>query len=195
MIDELRLHRALDGVLAHLVRLGRPVASLLQPALTSAEIAQREAGLPFALTEEVRSLYRWRNGTRAQPGDILGDLWFFPGYYLLSLDEAIQVFHERKLAPQWRKGWFPLFADGAGDFFIVPCERRGVDAKPVIGFIHGEPQQDVEYLDVTTMIETLLEAYDRGAFFLDCDGSLEVDDDAYARIARQHNPGVAEWEN
>ncbi|HEY6556225.1 MAG TPA: hypothetical protein VI072_03090 [Polyangiaceae bacterium] len=64
MIDEARLIKALDACVAHLARLGCPVVNLLQPGLTDAELAQNETQLPFLLTEEVRTLYRWRNGTR-----------------------------------------------------------------------------------------------------------------------------------
>jgi len=195
MIDEARLIRALDEVVSHLARLGRPVVSLLQPGLTDIEIAQVETTLPIRLTEELRVLYRWRNGTKTKEGDVLSDLWFFPGFYLPSFEDARRSFEERKLAPQWRKGWFPFFEDGAGDFYIVPCRRKLTDTAPVIGFIHGEPDQEVEYLSVTTMIETLAACYAQGAFFVSPDGSLEMDDDAHQRIARQHNPGVTAWQS
>jgi hypothetical protein len=196
MIDEPRLYRALDEVVRHLGRLRRTATlQALQPSLTPQEVSQAEANLPFVLTEEVRALYRWRNGTRAETGDILSDLWFFPGYYLFSLDEAVQTFRERRLAPQWRKGWFPFFGNGAGDFYVVHCTRKAADAAPVIGFLHGEPEQDVEYLDVLRMIETLAECYAQGAFFVTPDGRLEMDDDTHRRIARQNNPGVDAWQD
>jgi cell wall assembly regulator SMI1 len=195
VIDEPRLVRALDDVVAHLARLRRPVVPLLQPGLTQAQIAQAEAQLPFKLTEELRALYRWRNGTYSQAGDILDELWFFPGFFLPPLEEAVALFGERKLAPQWRKGWFPFFADGAGDFYVVPCSPKPVDAAPVIGFVHGEPDMEVEYLDITRMIETLGACYAQGAFLVDSDDTLEMDDDAHARIARQHNPGVLAWQS
>ncbi len=195
MIDEARLVRALDEVVAHLTRLGRPVVRLLQPGLSAAEVSQLEATLPFALTEEVRAVYRWRNGTPVKKGDVLGDLWFFPGFYLPTLEHACRVFQERKLSNQWRKSWFPLFEDGAGDFYIVPCRKKPQDMAPVIGTIHGEPDQPVEYLDVTTMIETLTDSFRQRAFFAAPDGTFEMDDDAHGRIARLHNPGVIAWES
>jgi cell wall assembly regulator SMI1 len=195
MIDEPRLVRALDEVVGHLTRLGCAVVPLIRPGLTASEIAQEEAKLPFALTEEIRAVYRWRNGVRAEDGAVLADVWFFPGFYLPRLEDAVQEFHDRKLGPQWRKGWFPLFADGAGDFYNVPCRKKATDAAPVIAFMHGEPDQNVEYLDVTTMIETLADSYRQGAFFTDPDGALDMDDEAHGRIARQHNPGVAVWQS
>ncbi|HEY6556224.1 MAG TPA: hypothetical protein VI072_03085 [Polyangiaceae bacterium] len=122
-------------------------------------------------------------------------LWFYPGFYLVSLEEACEVFKERERAPQWRRGWFPLLEDGAGDSFVVPCKKKQTDRAPVIGFIHGEPEQSVEYIDVTTMMETFADCFAQGAFLLDEDGSLEIDDDLHRQIARRHNPGVAEWQD
>jgi len=195
MIDEARLIRALDACVAHLTRLRSPVVSLLQPGLTAAEIARIEGTLSFQLTEELRTVYKWRNGTRAQEGDALETLWFYPGFYLASLEEASEIYLERKQAPQWRKGWFPLLEDGAGDSFVVPCKKTALDRAPAIGFIHGEPDQPVEYLDVTTMFETFADCFAQGAFFLDEDGALDFDEDAQRRIARQHNPGVTAWQD
>jgi cell wall assembly regulator SMI1 len=194
MIDEPRLIRALDQVVAHLTRLNRPVVKLLQPGLSAAEVARVEATLPFALTEELRAVYRWRNGTLANEGDELEDLWFFPGYYLPSLQEARESYEGKLDDRNWRKGWWPLFEDGAGDFSVVPCKKKAADRAPVIGFLHGEPEMPIEYLDVTTMIETLADCYAQGVFFLGADGSFEMDDDRHELIARRHNPGVDAWQ-
>jgi len=195
MIDERRLFKALDRILAHLTRLKHPVVSMLQPPLTAAEVAAVEATLPFKLTEEVRAMYRWRNGITVSRKDILARQWFFPGYYFPSLQHARERFEHRRNAPQWHRGWYPLFEDGAGDFYIVPCKKKQQDSAPLIGFIHGEPEQPVEYLSVISMMETVAECYDKRAFFVNAQGDLDIDDDAHALIARRHNPGVAEWQN
>jgi cell wall assembly regulator SMI1 len=195
MIDEARLFRALDRILDHLVRLKHPVVKMLQPPLTAAEVAAVEATLPFQLTEEVRAIYRWRNGITVSQTDILAHQWFFPGYYFPSLQEARLRFEGRKNAPQWHRGWYPLFDSGAGDFYIVPCKKKAQESTPVIGFLHGEPEQPVEYLSVVSMVETLAECYEKGAFFLNDQDRLDVDDDAQARLARRHNPGLAEWQS
>jgi cell wall assembly regulator SMI1 len=138
---------------------------------------------------------RWRDGTAAAEGESLNTLTFFPGFYFPSLEEAVQIYHERKDSPQWRGGWFPVFADGAGDFYIVPCESTRKDSAGVIGFIHGEPDQPVEYESLTTMLQTIAACYAQGAFFVDDDGCLEIDDDAHHRIANRFNPEIPEWQS
>jgi len=195
MIDTAPLFDSLDAIVAHLRDLGRRVPDLLQAGLAEQEVRRWQAGLPFAFTRELAAIYQWRNGTRALPGDILDELNFFPGYYFMSIDEAVRTFRERESAPQWRKGWFPLFADGAGDFYIVPCSKRTIDSSPVIGFLHGEPLQVPEYESITAMTRTLEAAFSEGAFYLDADDTLEINDERYQLIANRFNPGIPEWQS
>lgn len=185
---------ALDRILAWLSRNGRAAATKLQPGLTPAYIAAEESKLPFALPRELETMYQWRNGTEVNEGDLLGQAYLFPGFYLLSLDEALQTYSELKGSSQWKKHWFPIFANGGGDFYVVPCEQNKVDSAEVIGFIHGEPDQTVEYESVTAMLETLAGCYDNGAFYID-DDELELDDDKHRVVAHRFNPGVEEWQD
>ena len=186
---------ALDRILARLTQLRRPVAQCLQPGLSPDEIFARESMLPFALSRELEVLYQWRNGTRVEEGDVLGQAYFFPGFYLLSLDEALQTYAERKDSRQWKAHWLPIFADGGGDFYVAPCGLKKPNNTEIIGFIHGEPEQVVEYESLAAMIQTIDACYARRAFFVDEDGELEVDDDKHREIAHHYNPQVQEWQS
>lgn len=185
---------ALDRIVAQLARSGRAVVGKLQPGLSPSEIASFESKFPFAFTRELDALYQWRDGTRVQEGDLLGPAYLFPGFYLLSLEEAAQTYAERKDSQQWQEGWFPAFADGGGDFYVVPCVADKVDVAVVIGFIHGEPEQVIEYESLAAMMQTLDACYSQGAFFVD-DGELEIDDDKHRKIAHRFNPQVEAWQS
>lgn len=185
---------ALDASVSQLAHASREVVDKLQPGLSLQEIATWEAKLPFALTRELEALYQWHDGTLVNEGDLLGQAYFFPGYYLLSLEEAVESHDERKDAWPWEKNWFPVFASGAGDFYVVPCSKEKLDTAVVIGVLHGEPEQVVEYQSLTAMMKTLEACHARGAFVLD-DGELEVDDDKHRVIARHFNPEVEEWQD
>jgi hypothetical protein len=43
------------------------------------------------------------------------------------------------------------------------------------------------------MLETILECYRRGAFYVDDRGYLEINDRLHAEIARAHNPNLPVW--
>jgi cell wall assembly regulator SMI1 len=175
----------------HLRRLRRPVVERLAPPASREQIAKTESELGFKLTAELRALYGCRNGTVSTPKDLLEHTWFFPGYYLLSLDEAAQHARRMRKSRQWKKDWFPVFASGAGDYYAVSC---GAGAQPgVIGFLRGEPDQPVEFLDLTAMFATLARAFEERAFFVK-GKEFEIDDDKFSAIAIELNPGVDFWE-
>ena len=189
MIEEL------DRVLDHLERLGRATPGLIRPGIALEQLDAFEARLPFLLPEEVRQLYLWRNGTRVEEGDQLDALQFFPGFYFPSLEEAIATFFERQDAPQWEPGWFPVFMDGAGDFYLAVCDKDQRKATTeILGFLHGEPEQIVEYESLDAMTKVLEACYAEGAFFVD-DDTLEIDDDLHRAIANRFNPGIEEWQS
>lgn len=184
-------HHTLGQLEIELGRLHLPAADRLRTALPYEQWESLATSLPFKVPSELEQLYRWRDGVAAHTGDLLTDLQVFPGFYLLPMQEAVRIYHERENAPQWESGWFAFAADGAGDFYILPCNVP--QPANVIGFIHGEPEQVVEYLSIHAMTQTLVTAYQQGAIFIDPLGDLEFDDDAYQLIARKHNPGIDVW--
>lgn len=60
------------------------------------------------------SVQKWR--TAASDED--------PGFYLLSLQEAIASYKVFVSDARWRTGWFSVFADGGGDFYVVDFDCR-----------------------------------------------------------------------
>lgn len=73
-----------------------------------------------------------------------------------------------------------MFSDGAGDCYVVTCDPS--DRTGVIGFINDEPEQEVEYVSLGTMFETLAECFAQDAFFVRR-RIFEVDDEKHRRIA------------
>ncbi|MEX1365613.1 MAG: SMI1/KNR4 family protein [Nannocystaceae bacterium] len=195
MTQHVEMVENLERIAARLSNAGREVASKLQTGLSAREIASWEARLPFLLTREIEALFQWRNGTNVVEGDLLGHAYFFPGYYLLSIEEAVETYEERRGTQQWKDEWFPVCADGGGDFYVVPCSGDKLDVAPVIGFLHGEPEQTVDYESLSAMMQTIEACYAEGAFFVDDDGELEVDDDKHQEIAHRFNPEVEEWQS
>ncbi len=174
--------------------MNRPVVPLFQKGLTDPEIEEKMKCLPFQLPEEVARLYKWRNGTRIDTGATYDDLNFFPGFYLMALEEAIEQYLPRQEAVEWKPGWLPLFENGGGDFYQSICLPGPVPTAEIVGWIHGEPDQDVEYLSLTTMCQTILTAFDQGVIHLDGDNLLQCDDFQYSIIGHRYNPGLGAWQ-
>jgi len=186
------LRQELENILGHLVRLRRPVVSLLQEPITPQETRVRLQEMQLIPSDEFTELYCWRNGTKAVEGDILDDLDFFPGFYLMSLDDAIQAYRAAVVS-EWNPAWFPLFANDCGDFYVVPFSRSATKESEVVCFIRGEPQQKIAFESLFTMARTISACFDAGAYFVAAEGYLEANDGAVAAIARKFNPTLGRY--
>lgn len=187
----MRFH--LDAILQHLRKLQRPVVSRLQGGLEKGVLENTAKNIQVRFVEDLVELYSWRDGTRVSPGDNLDELHFFPGFYLLSLNDACKTYDSLRNDPRWSCLWFPVFANGGGDFYAVTCSDQASERGAVIGFMLGADDQPVEFENLSSMTRTLLSCYDEGVFFVNAEGFLEADDDGFARIARLSNPKVKLW--
>ena len=113
----------------------------LQPGLSIEEINELERQSGIQLPDEIKALYRWRNGfnlNRINSGgfSVAGPM---PGHYFLPLDEALQI--PRSISNQvanatstqraafnilagHTKSWITLFDDGAGDGYFFDPKRK-----------------------------------------------------------------------
>lgn len=180
----------LQAIFEYLVRLRRPVARSLRLGLTGAEITEMMGDLPLTAPPELEAMYRWRDGTFVSEGLILDDLHFFPGFYWLSLKDAITTYRAFHGDRRWANSWFPVFANGGGDFYVVSCPPVPAHSGEVIGFILGETDHPVEYQSLATMLHTIRTCFAEGVFFVSAQGHLEADDLAHARIAKRFNPDL-----
>lgn len=186
------IRQELDAILRHLEKLRRPVVDELRPGLQCAALEVRTRTLQIALPEELKELYRWRDGTEIRKGSLLDDLHFFPGYYLMSLDDALTSYELFQDDPRWDHTWFPVFANGGGDFYaVVTCQQEcGTRSVPVVGFLFGEPDHEIEYECLTAMISCLSVCFEKEIFFVSAEGYLEADDDRQFQVDQNFNASL-----
>jgi hypothetical protein len=183
---------SLTAIEARLGGLDRRVVSFLQPGLSKEDTSARLGMRGLSIETDLLNLYEWRNGTDAPKSTILGDLAFIPGFYLLSLEDALANFDAFGADPRWQQAWFPLLADGGGDFLTIDL-TAGSDFGAVRHFRIEQEEHPLEYRSLRAMFATFASAYERGIFRVDADGFLEVDDGEYAILAAELNPEVAWW--
>jgi cell wall assembly regulator SMI1 len=181
----------LEIIRSYLERLDRhEVLARLLPGLRPDDIQRRLTDVGLGVPPDLVDLYAWRNGTRVEPGADLDSVHFFPGFWLLSLDDALTNYVAFRDDPRWAPSWLPVFSNGGGDFYAVNAREAPFH---VIGFLIDQPDQPVEYESLAHMAQTLAECFQAGAFFVDDRGYLEMDDQRYAEIARRNNPNVPLW--
>ena len=163
----------------------------LNPGISSQQIQELFEKIPLQPTQDLRALYTWRNGSEDSEGITLGELAFFPGFYLMSLEESIQTYLELRARDTWDKSWFPIFASGGGDFYAMNLapEAQG----QILGFYVFEEEGQVEYWSLKSMLATLKACYEQGIIFRNEQGYLDMDYKKHAEIAHEINPDVKIW--
>ena len=174
-----------------LQKLDHPCVDHLNPGISSQQIQELFEEIPLQLTQDLRALYTWRNGSEDSEGITLGELAFFPGFYLMSLEESIQTYLELRETDAWGKSWFPIFASGGGDFYAMNLapEAQG----QILGFYVFEEEGQVEYRSLKSMLATLKACYEQGIIFRNEQGYLDMDYRKHAEIAHDINPDLKIW--
>ena len=175
------------------IRIGTPpsVLQLLGPGIDAELVRTELASRALPTSAELEALYEWHNGTNASPETLLGSMWLLPGFYLLSLDESIADYDTFKNDAQWNASYFPVFADGGGDFYVLDFAHE--TEPPIRRFYSEWAEQPLEYESLSAMIETAAAAFEAKAIHVNGAGYVDVDDEAFAIIAAQMNPRVSWW--
>ena len=181
----------LNEIEKSLQQLHHPCVDHLNPGLFSQKTQELFEEIPLQPNQDLHALYAWRNGSKDSEGITLGELAFFPGFYLMSLEESIQTYMELRARDVWNKFWFPIFASGGGDFYAMNLapEAQG----QILGFYVFEEEGQVEYRSLKSMLATLKACYEQGIIFRNEQGYLDMDYRKHAEVAHEINPDVKMW--
>ena len=185
------LSQLLNEIEKSLQQLDHSCVDHLNPGISSQQIQELFEEIPLQPTQDLRALYTWRNGSEDSEGITLGELAFFPGFYLMSLEESIKTYLELRERNGWDKFWFPIFASGGGDFYAMNLapESQG----QILGFYVFEEEAQVEYRSLKSMLATLKVCYEQGIIFRNEQGYLDMDYREHAEIAHDINPDLKIW--
>jgi len=190
----LSLVEILNNIFSFLVNWKFPIRAYLNDAVGKKYVCDKLSEIGVKPTQEMFDLYSWRNGTKVVEGTELDGVQFIPGYHIMSLEDSISQYKAMKDDSRWSQSWFPIMANGGGDFYAVDLSQSTGPSAPIIGFILDEEEQDVEYQSIYTMMLTFLECCQKGVVFCTDEGYLEMNDDEHALIARKNNPAIEFWQ-
>lgn len=177
---------------AALTRLDRKrLLQALRPGVSGAEVQGLLGSVGLKSNSELEALYSWRDGTSTEGVAAVDDIQVFPGFYLLSLEDAVANYRAFVTDRRWGAGWLPVFANGGGDFYVVDLGSQ--DESSVRHFRIDESEHPVEFSSIKDMLRTLVQAFDRGIFVVDASGYLEMDDLVFAKLAAELNPHIDWW--
>lgn len=169
-------------------------AASFLPGLNDEQIQKLTAYLPYQLPEEIHELYRWRNGTKERQ-----KILFHPSISILPLEEAlivaresIDIFDNTEDELRFEGNRVFPFIDDDGDLCVVKCTKEKQKYSPIISIFAECDELNVTYTNFTTMMQTIAECYETGAYYLIDDGFVEEDEDKVAEILRKYNSDILE---
>lgn len=124
---------------------------------------------------------------------ILGLVYLLPGYFLLSLEDALATYDELSHRDDWPLGAVPILADGGGYFFLVQTDLSPASSGQVIWYMYDESESPVAYESVTDLLVTIAAGYEQDVFVLDKDRYLEMDSHRFWDLAATLNPSADVW--
>ncbi len=142
---------------------------------------EKETGLK--IPKDLFKLYSICQGSDIKEGNILDDFHFFPGFYFMSINESILDYNVFKDDERWDVNWFPIFANGGGDFYCVDCSD--MDKSPIIEFMLNYDAKII-HKNLTNMLKTINECYRKGVYFED-QNYLEADYKEERKIRKKIN--------
>lgn len=163
----------------------------LRPGIDADRVRSLLGEFRLPVSSHLEELYAWHDGTGTTGVASLDDIHFFPGFYFLSLEDAVANYRAFVSDPRWMPGWLPIFANGGGDFYVT--DLSGEPAGVVRHFRIEESEHPVEFLTIGSMLTTIAAGFEQTVFFVDGNGYLEMNDLDYAAVAARLNPGVPWW--
>ena len=186
------LTESLAAIDRGLTVLGRSaLISSWRPGQSPARVRDLLARRGMKSVGELEGAFAWHDGIDFPPDVPADDFHVFPGFYMLSLDDAVASYDTYVSERRWNPGGLPLFATGGGDFYVVDLSE--FERGSVRHFRIEESEHPVEFATVSAFFATLAAAFKEGLFFLDSTGYLEMDDPTFGELAARLNPGISWW--
>jgi len=179
-----------DAIVAAHKAIGRDLGRLLDPGLSAEEINAKTSSLPCHLPASVKELLQWHDGTRKGVATF-GDMWLLPGFHLISLDDAIDIYKMFMESEwnHWNKNWFPVFRDPAIDVYAVVCGPEGKDDAPVMRYAcDGTEDPGIEFSGLRPMFSVVLAALRSNAYFINNEGLFDVDESRLVQLIQEIDP-------
>lgn len=136
----------------------------LKPPLSSADIAALETKYSVQLPDDLKELYRWKNGQKSSCYKS-----FVNNATFLSLDDALSTARDLtgmigsdfETENWWHMDWIPLFQNGGGDYICY--DKTGVftgQAGQLLEFWHADSDRNVIAGSLSAFLEGLVQYYE-----------------------------------
>jgi cell wall assembly regulator SMI1 len=167
------------------------VLKQMQPGLSDKEIAVLEQNAGVHLPEDMKALYRWRNGCKSRNPLLTG---LIPGQRFLPLDEVLARPPNQLSKPSLvqevafnvfaghTKSWITLFDDGAGDGYFFDPDRKFSEG--AIFYHFAEDMSYTFFPSLQNLISGILQCYKQSVFTIKDTPSGSAQQEDFERSAK-----------
>jgi hypothetical protein len=185
-----QLRTVLEDIMSWLQDNEPNYANSFLPGLSRAAIQEISDSLEVFFTEEVYTLYQWRNGTHEESNRMNALLVFHfspleqmaETYQRMNSDEENEYFLLEDSSPI-----FPISDDGGDYTAILIPEKPGILQSHIALMDRESAFGYLAFQNCTTMIQTLAESYRVGALYLDEDGFINQNSQQLLTVMQKYN--------
>jgi len=167
--------------------------------LTDDTIDQLSKGIRFSLPDEVKDLYKWKNGTILIDNVSLGSFWLMPLNTFNDFKSNVYYYNQSAInnsdnrIPQ---NFFPIFQSGGGERTFIDINPESLSFGKLFFYTLSDPDVDIfsTYSDsLSSFLKSIIECYEEDAYFCEKDGFLSSIEKRESQIFYKHNPGANYW--
>lgn len=188
----------------HIKRLNYPLFNFLQKPASSNDFVEWEAKLQFELNDELKELYGLVNGTKNDNKTPSGLLGLIPIHVLLSFEDAFEYYKNTidytDIFTHWDteikpgKKLFPFLEDGAGNCFWVDLNMKTENYGKIFWTNTYGESPDYLYGSLGNFFHIISESFENGIMFLDEEGYLDCDYEAFDDLSAEYNSDLDYWQ-
>ncbi|NJK64649.1 MAG: hypothetical protein HC921_19875 [Synechococcaceae cyanobacterium SM2_3_1] len=185
MYDSLRIAEIMESILNYTSAVDSELRNSLRDGLSSQQIDDYIQNMSIQIPSEVEELYKWHDGmndeSRWENQRVL--LYY---HYFLPFSESLDIYYT------WVKNranedlrLFPIF-EFENEFYATSCSSTKQNSSPIYNVYGGST---IAYDSLKTMLMSILECYESGAYQIGSDRwDLEIDEERAAEIKLRWNP-------
>lgn len=140
----------------------------LNPGLTPDEIKEWESKLDLELPEDFKLFYQWRNGQKEENQEDF--------FHSCSFSDMENVFEHREFENEeledsdyeegefWAKSWLRFMVSMDEGGWCLDVEGDLEEPGNIIQYLNTQPDQEVYYPNIKTMLEVIVNQFEQGAY-------------------------------
>jgi len=194
---ERQLSDLLEELEAILRKANAQLLDQMNPRLDDEKISSYEKQVQVEFSEDVRQLYRWKNGTRLSEGRTIAQQNLFGFGIFYPLQDVIGGYKAFYPEDQLKKHMLPIFGSGGGDYLFVNVNKSGGTSGMVFLYSPALLYTEVPsaYCDsLSSMISCIITCYKNGIYKFDIkQNELVIDYESEDKVFSQLNPRSSFW--